>query len=106
MNHLDGNDGGAAEIGMGNRMKNETAVWNFNKFQHPLQRDHSFHSVGGFTLNGQYNATIKKHRMVKFCSSHKISLVVSIFSLFATIALLITLLVMKQRGMMDTMMDS
>jgi len=26
--------------------KSDNAFWNFTKFQHPLQRDHSFHSVG------------------------------------------------------------
>ncbi len=29
-----------------NANKSDNAFWNFSKFQHPLQRDHSFHSVG------------------------------------------------------------
>ena len=51
--------------------------------------------AGGFTLNGQYNATIKKRKMTGFCSSHKVALVVSTFSLLVTIGLVITLLFMK-----------
>lgn len=52
---------------------------------------------GGFTLNGQYNTQVKKRRMVKFCSSHKIALVVSTFSLMVTVGLIITLILMKSK---------
>lgn len=41
-----------------NANKSDNALWNFSKFQHPLQRDHSFHSVGKSL--SQPRTTIKK----------------------------------------------
>jgi len=79
--------------------KAENGLWNFNNFHYPLQRDSS---IGGFTLNGQPRPA-KKSKMAKFCSSHKIALVVSTFSLLVTIGLIITLLLMKKKGMMEPM---
>ncbi|ODM95735.1 hypothetical protein Ocin01_10946 [Orchesella cincta] len=98
-----GGHGGSSGTDGPLQQKSDNTFWNFTKFQHPLQRDHSFHSVGGFTLNGQYNTQVKKRPVVKFCSSHKIALVVSTFSLMVTVGLIITLILMKKRGMMDTM---
>jgi len=80
--------------------KAENGLWNFNNFHYPLQRDSS---IGGFTLNGQPRPAKKKSKMAKFCSSHKIALVVSTFSLLVTIGLIITLLLMKKKGMMEPM---
>lgn len=43
LNHIDN----GSDIGLGSRTnKGDPGFWQFNKFQHPLQRDHSFHSVG------------------------------------------------------------
>lgn len=64
---------------------------------------HNFLS-GGFTLNGpQDNGRKADGKMKRFCSSHKVALVVSTFSLLVTIGLVITLLFMKNKGMMEPM---
>ena len=62
--------------------------------------------TGGFTLNGQYNTIAKKKGVTKFCSSHKISLVVSTFSLMVTIGLLITLVLMKSKFLLFSFHNS
>jgi hypothetical protein len=79
-----------------------TLYWNYNGNNHvhvPLKRNSS---IGGFTLNGQPRL-IKKSKMSRFCSSHKIALVVSTFSMFVTLGLVITLILMKKKGMMEAM---
>jgi len=78
-----------------------TLYWNHNNnnIHIPLKRNSS---IGGFTLNGQPRL-IKKSKMSRFCSSHKIALVVSTFSMLVTVGLVITLLLMKKKGMMEAM---
>jgi len=82
-------------------LKADHGFWNMNHhLQYPVHRTNS---IGGFTLNGHENRRIKRSRMSKFCSSHKIALVVSTFSLLVTIGLVITLILMKNKGMMEPM---
>jgi len=76
--------------------------WNFNYPLHQpmLQRNNS---IGGFTLTGQDTRRTNKSGMSRFCSSHKIALVVSTFSFLVTIGLTVTLILMKNKGMMEPM---
>jgi len=76
--------------------------WNYiYPINHPaLQRNNS---IGGFTLTGQDSQKSTRSCLSKICSSHKIALVVSTFSFLVTIGLTITLILMKNKGMMEPM---